>query len=137
MLVKIIGRFDILFPNFTICCSRFGTVIHLQWFRHRRNGNLLAGGCLGDYNGFLSAEEIGDGAGKIFNNGLKSEVQTNEKNEDDTEKNISGKGIGAKPIDGSVTNEQSEKSDSGYYSTPENNRARLGAFFILSGVLKD
>ncbi|MCM1138576.1 MAG: hypothetical protein NC453_08405 [Muribaculum sp.] len=39
---------------------------------------------------------------------MKSEVQTNKKNEDDTEKNISGKGIGAKPIDGSVTNEQRE-----------------------------
>lgn len=105
MLIKIIGKFDIIFQNFTVSCSRFGTVIHLQWFRHRRNGNLLAGGCLGDYNGFLATEEVRDGTGKIFNDGLKSEVQANEKNEDDTEKNISGKCIGAKLVDGSVTNE--------------------------------
>ena len=72
---------------------------------------------------------------KIFNNGLKSEVQANEKNEDDTEKNISGKGVGTKPIDGSVTNEQSEKSDSGYYSAPENNRVLVwGIFHIGWGV---
>lgn len=80
-------------------------------------------------------EEIGDGAGKIFNAGLKSEVQTNEKYEDDIEKNISGKSVGAKLVDGSVTNEQSEKPDSGYCSTPENNRVPAwGIFHIGWGV---
>lgn len=38
------------------------------------------------------------------------------------EKNIFGNSIGAKLIDSSVTNEQSEKSDFGNYGTPENNR---------------
>lgn len=96
---------------------------------------MLAGGCLGNYNCFLATEEVRDGAGEIFNDGLKSEVQANEKNEYDTEKNVSCKDIGAKSVDGSVTNEQSEKSDSGYYSTPENNRVPAwGIFHIGWGV---
>lgn len=37
------------------------------------------------------------------------------------EKNISGNNIGGKLIDNSVTNEQSEKPDSGNYSSPKNN----------------
>lgn len=67
---------------------------------------------------------------------MKSEVQANEKNEDDTEKNISGKGIGSKLVDGSVTNEQSEKSDSSYYSTPESNRVPAWGIFNIGWGVK-